>query len=196
MPTGYTDAIADGISFNNFVMNCARAMKSYITMCDAPHDAEIPEKFKPNTWHAEELEEAEVELARLNLLSAIGADNESTIDYRKSLADYEKLIAKGNMLRIKYELMLSKVDAWATPSSDHEPFKRFMQDQIRISIDSDCDMSYFKPPKRLTGEKWLAKHIKALLQDIDYHTKKNDEENERVAGCNLWVKQLRDSLKA
>ena len=50
MPTEYTDAIADGISFNDFMMKCARGMGALIMMSDEPSDAPILEQFEPSDY--------------------------------------------------------------------------------------------------------------------------------------------------
>lgn len=47
MPTGYTDAIKDGISFNQFILSCARAFGALITMRDEP--SSVPEGLARGT---------------------------------------------------------------------------------------------------------------------------------------------------
>ena len=66
MPTGYTDAIKDGITFQQFAMNCARAFGACVTMRDDPSDKPIPERFEPSAWHKERLGDAYAALSELD----------------------------------------------------------------------------------------------------------------------------------
>jgi hypothetical protein len=49
MPTGYTAPIADGMTFEQFALGCARAFGALVTMRDEPSDAPIPERLEPDT---------------------------------------------------------------------------------------------------------------------------------------------------
>lgn len=130
MPTGYTWDIKDEITFEQFIMNCARAFGALVEMRDEPRDKKIPDELKPSDYHNKEL-------------------------------------------------------------SKHQ-----MVEQISISIEFDCDVSYYcDSGKPLTGKEWVAKKIQQLTEDIDYHTKQHKEEIERVAGRNKWLRQLRNSIK-
>ena len=57
MPTGYTLELYDGkdITFEEFVLKCARAFGALINMRDEPRDAPIPERFEPSYYHLKEL---------------------------------------------------------------------------------------------------------------------------------------------
>ena len=61
MPTGYTDLINNGCTFNEFVMGCARAFGATIDMRDEPLGAEIPEKFELSDYHSAKIDEAKRE---------------------------------------------------------------------------------------------------------------------------------------
>lgn len=92
--------------------------------------------------------------------------------------------------------MLTKVQAWQPPSSDHAGFKDFMIEQLTKSIEFDCDLSYHtdNPPQLLTGEQYLGSKIAKSLKSIAYHKKEQLAEEERTEGRNRWIKQLRESL--
>ena len=81
MPTGYTAAIKDGISFNEYALSCARAFGALIMMRDEPADAPIPDEFKPSDYHFKKIEEAKAELARLRAMSP----DEAVSQIRKSI---------------------------------------------------------------------------------------------------------------
>lgn len=65
MPTGYTANVHDGITFEQFVWQCARGMGALVTMRDEPTGAPIPERFEPSDYNAKRLQEAKDELVRL-----------------------------------------------------------------------------------------------------------------------------------
>ena len=55
MPTGYTAKIADGQTFEEFILSCARAFGALVEMRDEPADAPIPEEFKPSAYHTTQI---------------------------------------------------------------------------------------------------------------------------------------------
>jgi hypothetical protein len=194
MPSGYTEAIAKGISFKEFAMSCAKAFGACVSMRDDPADAEIPE-FKPSEYHVAELKRAKAALAKLKRMTAYQASKAAKTDYEEDVRSYERRLAEKKKLRDKYSAMIKKVSVWTPPSSEHLELKKFMLEQLSSSIDFDCDTRYMDKPVKLSGDAWLGAQIKDAYRDIDYHTKEQAEELERVNGRNNWVKLLRESLK-
>lgn len=195
MPTGYTAGIEDGIGFEDFVMGCARGFGALILMRDDPTGTSIPE-FKPSTHNIKALEKARKEKTRLEKLSAYEIQQFADDDYDDKRRSNEASIQKNHELRDKYESMLSKVRLWEPPSEGHVELKRFMVNQIQESIDFDCNTSYYeKEVVRLTPEQWLKEKHENVDWNINYHETENQKEIERVADRNLWVNQLKDSLK-
>lgn len=196
MPTGYTAHIADGITFNEFVMVCARGMGALIMMRDEPMDAPIPERFEPSDYHGKEKVVAEMELNRLRSMTPVETEDAARAEFMEESARHVEAMQKNDDLLQKYEAMLADVRAWQPPTPDHEGMKKFMVEQITGSIDFDCDNGYYREnaPKRLNGSEWLKKKIAAARHDIDYHRKEHDKEVERTESRNAWLKALRDSL--
>lgn len=195
MPTGYTAAIAEGITFKQYALNCARAFGALIMMRDDPADAPIPEKFEPSNWHTERLQEASERLTQLRLMNHSDAESAALAAYGDATREYDKRLAEREVLRKKYEAMLAQVVAWQAPSQDHLEYKAFMEKQIRESIDFDCS-DYGERPRLQSGAEWLSAAIKKAEWDVAYHTKEDAKERERTAGRNQWIKQLRDALPA
>lgn len=196
MPTGYTAAIANGISFRQFAMSCARNFGALISMRDEPSCAEIPEKFEPSPYYAEHLHAATEELKRVEAMSAEELDAAADTEYQKDTEERRKQIAKTLALRGQYQSMLSKVRAWVPPSEDHAGLRSFMIEQIEGSIEFDCSTDYYekRPIKYKTGKAWRDERIQAITKDITYYTKELQKENARVEGRNDWIKKLRNSL--
>lgn len=195
MPTGYTNDIKDGITFEKFILDCARAFGATVTMRDDSKDKPIPDEFEPSDYHLKELSKLKVELENVQNMSVEQAISEGKAEYHKEREYNEQKVKELDELRSKYNSMLLKAEKWKPPTLDHYGLKNFMVKQITESIDFDCNTDYHKKPISLTvGKAWLSNKKQKLLKDIDYHTKQNQEEVERVKGRNKWVKQLRDSI--
>jgi len=196
MPTGYTAVIGDGISFEDFVMRCARAFGACITMRDDPTDKEISE-FKPSPCYKESLDKAKRDLSKVKNTTLEEAEKRAQQKYEKETKDKEEGIQKNIELRSKYQTMLVKVRGWEPPSPDHQELKDFMIKQITNSIEFDCSNEYWlnQKLKLLTGQEWKEQKINRLFKDIIYYNSEWEKEKERVAGRNAWIKALRESLK-
>lgn len=194
MPTGYTYSIGEGISFEKFTINCARAFGALISMRDEPNDAPIPTEIKPSDYHAKELKRANSDLKKYEAMTISKAEKLCQKDYEdelKRIADSELKDAK---LKTDYELMLSKVRNWTPPTPEHEGLKYFMIKQIEDSISCDCNYHREKPKKE-KAEQWLLARKRQAIKDIDYHTKGHLEEVERCAERTKWIQDLVGSLK-
>lgn len=195
MPTGYTAEIADGISFEKFVLRCARAFGALIDMRDDPMDAEIPDEFKPSDYHQKKLETARVELAEAKSITLEDAAVKAEQNYRKELEQHEKYLADKKELKTKYTAMLQLVKEWQPPTPDHAELKNFMVQQITESINFDCNTSYNKPPKLHIAHEWLDQKINECLESVAYHSTELEKEIERCNCRTAWVKALKQSLK-
>jgi hypothetical protein len=196
MPTGYTDCIADDVTFEQFTMRCARAFGALIHMRDDPMGAPIPQTIEPSKWSGIQAEKAEKRLAELQSLSPGDAEREAEIAYQRAVESREESARVRRGLKDKYEAMLAQVEQWTPPSPDHEKLKKFMVEQITESIDFDCDIAwlYRESIVAQAGEEWRAAEIARALRDMEYHTKQQEEENQRAADRTRWVQRLRESL--
>lgn len=198
MPTGYTAKIADGISFREFAMDCARAFGACIEIRDEPGGGEaIPEKFEPSDYHDKRLAEARAERTRIFAMSA--EETEVAAEAAWNAAETRRLerLAGYRALRSRYEAMLADVDAWKPPTIEHAEMRTFMRDQITQSINFDCNESYADTPeKRLTGSEWWGTMLAKADRDIEYHAREAGKERERAASRTKWVANLRASLPA
>jgi len=194
MPTGYTAAIKDGITFRQFALNCARAFGALVTMRDEPNDAPIPESFQPSDYHIKRIAEIEKELNDLRTLTDSEAEARARLEYDEELKRYEKALEEAFELKEKYLDMLKQVKAWQEPTPEHKEYKNFMIKQIEESIDFDCDTEYYTTPKLKSGGVWLSERLAGLVKDLEYHKEKNLKEVERATGRTEWVNALRSSL--
>lgn len=195
MPTGYTHTIEEGIQFNDFVLNCARALGYLVSMRDEPMSKPIPDEIKAESYHLDRLNEAKAKLEALKSLSKVVCVRRAKAEYEKEKASNAGVIANHAVLRLKYKNMLKQVKAWTPPTENHVSLKKFMLEQIETSLELDCnDERYLKPVKQLTGETWKAKQIASAKNDIEYHTKEYAQDVKQAKDATEWIKALKDSL--
>ena len=178
MPTGYTASISEGISFEKFVLRCARAMGALIMMRDEPFDTPIPDKFEPSKYHVKELEKANQRYSFLLHLNVDQIKEYSEKEYQEQLQSWQKCEHDKLELSNKYNEMLAKVVQWIPPTKEHVGFKEFMIKQIRESIEFDC--TPHEAPKQLSSDEWYGTQISNAVWSVQYHTTQNAEEIRRA----------------
>lgn len=196
MPTGYTAAIKDGISFEQYVWSCARGMGALVMMRDEPSGAPIPERFEPSPFYAEKVVTARAELSRLKSLTREQASAEADAAFQRALAAHDKGIAEATELLNKYNTILAKVVEWNPPTADHNGFKAFMLEQLHSSIKFDCGTDYYEknPPERKSTDGWHAIAVAEAERSLAYYEKAQAEEIECTESRNAWLKALRESV--
>lgn len=196
MPTGYTYDLYDGknIEFPDFVMKCARAFGALIEIRDDPMDAAIPDKFEASSYHAEQLEKAEADVARIKTWDDTEADRQAWLAYDRAQREYEESLAKRAAMRERYEAMLVQVKAWTPPTSEHQGLKDFMAKQLEESIDFDCGTDCLTVPERLTGAAYKEQRLHSARRNVSYHTEHGEADKKRAEERTAWVRALRQSL--
>jgi hypothetical protein len=195
MATGYTHDVADGkvTEFPAFALSCARAFGACITMRDDDPAKPIPDEFKPDTWCAKWADEAKGELERLEEMTFAARQAAYRADVAATEAVWEKSEAERKAKRERYESMLAKVEAWTPPSDEHVELKKFMVSQLADSIKFDCSNSWERPVAPTVAQ-WYAEKVKSARKRIADSEDEQRKENERAAGRNRWIRQLRESL--
>ncbi len=197
MPTGYTHAVQDGkiTTLREFALTCARAFGACITMRDDPSDAPIPERFEPHTdYHDRGIAEARAILAELPGLSVAECNQRAQNDFDAALASHTDREVERTRQRTRYEQMVAKVEGWKVPD-DLREMRSFMLDQLRSSIDHDCNIGRYDPaPVLLGGSTWRDKRLEEASRSLAYHTVERQKEIDRTESRNAWLKALRDCL--
>lgn len=196
MPTGYTYPVCDGkiTEFNDFALSCARAFGALIQMRDDPMDAPIPEEIKPETNYYDERIAADMKrMGDIQAMTndeasaaALAAHDEAVASRRKYLADKETEAGRLNA-------MLAKVRAWRPPTLDHAEMKKFMIEQLTMSMPGDYCPAM---PILLDGATWRQTQIDDLAKSVVRNKTEREKEIERARGRTEWVKALRTSLAA
>lgn len=195
MPTGYTSAIKDGITFQEYALGCARAFGALISMREEPSDAPIPDAFEISPYYQQSYDEARKEFEEFSALEYEVVAEKYEEYFAKAVASYEKTKLEKQDLEVKYLRMLADVKEYAVPSYEHREFKKFMEDQIVQSIAWDCDMKYYPVPQRVDVLDWWQDKLLMLKRNVEHASQNLQEEIERVEKRNLWIKQLKESLK-
>lgn len=194
MPTGYTYAVAEGkmIEFSDFALSCARAFGALITMREEPTGADIPEEFTPDTkYHDEHIANDMKRMGQVQDMTLAEADTAALEVHRAALASRAKYLADRDAEAGRLNAMLAKVRAWHPPTPDHVEMKKFMVDQLTISLPGDYAPAI---PALLDGAAWRQQEIDRLADSVVYHRKERSKEIERASGRTEWVKALRRSL--
>lgn len=200
MPTGYTAPIEKGITFKEYAMGCARAFGSLIMMREDPQSAEIPEKFEPSPYYKDEIENESKQLKELLAMDDATATKKAKDAHQEKIEYHTAAIAKNEDLLAKYKSMLTEVEAYESPSPEHDEFKKFMAQQIKESIKFDCGSTYheegIQSAKLMSGTEWKAEEARRLNESITRHKKYYQEELDRTNSRNEWLRKLRESLQA
>lgn len=197
MPSGYTCRIAEGkMSFEEFALDCARAFGALVSMRDEPSDAKIPDKFVPDSYHADRAKDYRRELNRVRDMTDAKAEVEAGKEYHERCVAHTKAIDKARDLHSKYSAMVASVLAWQPPTPEHQGLKDFMLEQLASSIEFDCNTDYYvrNKPKPLSGSEWRAIQIDNLEPSLAYDLKAEEQERLRCHERTAWVRALRDSL--
>jgi hypothetical protein len=193
MANGYTADIADGISFKQFALLCARGFGPLMFMRDLPIDAPIPEQLPVDAYYAEQVVKAEANLAEFLALTPEQLEAKVQEANADSLKYWEESCVRHAALREKYQAMLAQVSAWVPPSAEHVELKDFMRRQIVESMQHDC---WDAPrPEPVSVEEYKAEELEYRQRWLKQMAEGARQEAERNAGRADWVNGLRKSLE-
>lgn len=196
MPTGYTYPVVDGkiTEFPDFALSCARAFGALIMMRDDPMDAPIPDEFEPSTkYYDERLAADKKRLGEIQAMTNADAETAALEAHRSAAASRSKYLADKEVEAERLNAMLAKVRTWSPPTPDHTEMKKFMIDQLTMSLPGDYAPSI---PALLDGATWRQQEIDRLADSIVYSQKEIAKEVERARGRTEWVRALRTSIAA
>lgn len=194
MPTGYTADIEKDITFKEFALHCARAFGVNVLMKDDPPHAPIKEYFA-SEYHLKELERCKKQLELVRKFTKKEIEQENENEYNEKIKRLKGIRNERIKLKAKYEKMRKNVLNWKPPTNDHECLKKFMLEQIDMSIDHDCDDPFkYEDTRMLSPQEWYDNTCKKLINDIDYHEKEYTKEIISINFANTWNKKLIESL--
>ena len=199
MPTGYTAYIEDGTitTAKDFIMLCTRAFGALIDMRDEPLSVPIPKQIEANTKFDERMVQYyKNELAKYESLTPEQIHELNRFDYEKRVASRKKSLEEKINIKKRYEQILSDVESWIPPTSDHVELKNFVINQITMSIPTDEEISYLAKEEVATSDdKWVAMKISTCKEGIDSFENHIKVTIENAKKRNDWLNAVRDSFK-
>lgn len=197
MPTGYTSSIKDDISFEDFVLRCARAFGPCVHQRDS-NASERPKLRTPNEYHKDQLDETKALLETLNKMGGSNRIEYGKSEIQKDIDNFRKNMNEVILLKTKYENMLNSINNWTPPTPEHIELKKFMIDQITQSIKFDCNVSnYIETLDKLSKENPLDRYntnLNRAISDINFFENDCNEELSKVSEANKWILDLYSSL--
>lgn len=193
MPTGYTADVVDGkvTEFKDFALICARAFGALISMRDEPLDRSIPDEIAPSDYYAERLSEDQKRLGDVLAMSNKEAEDAAAEAYAAALKSRTDYLARQEQEAERINSMLVHVRTWTPPTTDHNEMKKFMIEQLTISLPGNYAPAI---PERLDGETWRKREGDRLAEAIVSDKDELAKENKRAADRTAWIRALKSSL--
>ena len=202
MATGYTHDVADGkvTDFNEFALRCSCAMGVAIMMREEPSGPIDIDKCADDSsikYHKKALKKANKKAKKAQKTDAeILAGYDDYVSNGIKMA--EASIAEARKKRKRYDDMLKKVEKWKPPTEEHINFKKFMREQLRNSIDHDCNEKYSHETidtlNSLTRERYLELSREERRDDVKYHTEGLAKAKKNNESRRAWITALLESL--
>lgn len=182
MPTGYTYPVLEGQSFEGFVWHCAQAF-----FHDPPTPLPLTKRwsYEDNSYPKKELGRQQTRLTQLMKITEDewvverNTANQEVIvrdkEYRKTKLEENKLLSQ----------MAKRVEEWEPPTENHAALKAYMLDQLKISMNTHIDDEPYGICKRS-----LSDEIDRTKKEIEYHTTKLNEDEERIEERHAWIQEL------
>ena len=104
----------------------------------------------------------------------------------------------------KLNSMLESAKSWIPPTEDHQPFRRFMIEQIETTIKVDGDPSYHvnkmveikkQMEEGINPKEYREETIQEIKSQISYHETEYQKELVRCKDSNDWMDKFFESIK-
>lgn len=204
MPTGYTVGIVNGEikDFEQYAKLCMRAFGVAIHMKDDSLDKPY-EPIVSSDYYKEELKSAKQSLKIAQDASPEEITKISLKKLTESKKYHKKSIVEAKIRQGRLEAILKDAEKYQPPTKDHEGIKKFMIDQIKQTIDWDCDLKYHKDElakikldiANFNPETARQQMINSAEKDITYYKKEHRLELKRCREANKWAELYLESLK-
>lgn len=204
MPTAYTQGIINGeiTTFQQFATQCMRAFGATIHMRGNDLSAKY-EPRQPEEYHQKEMNSIK---GRIKVLKK--QTDKSLIYVEKKGLESSKKHHVNSIKRIKeqkslLDKIMIDVRKWTPPTSEHKELKKFMDDQIRQTIEFDCNTEYHENALikiesdllNINAKEIRQREIDKCKKDMEYHFRHYQKEVEGCERSNKWVQDLLTSLK-
>ncbi|MGN7324849.1 hypothetical protein ACTHPT_14365 [Bacillus altitudinis] len=194
MPTGYTSEIYHGeaVSPKEYIMKCARAFGATVSMREEPLSTEIPQ-FEPSSFYQNALNTELKTLDRYLNMSLEEAAVEVENQYQTKLLQHNKDVEARKHLLKRYKDTLDAVEQWSPPTKEHCDLKKFAIDQLKRSIEADCE-GFSRTVVKEDPKEYLEVRIDKINENIERYKEMHQEEIDKANKRNEWVNKLKESL--
>jgi len=191
MPTGYTAIIEDGNpTFKEYALGCARAFGALIHMRDDDLSVEIRPRVADTTYEEKRLKEVTADLAALEKMTPEALEVYVADLNRKAIKEWEQRALEKADIQAKYDKMKAQVLAWEPPTPEHQNLKKFMLEQIQISLPYPTSSR----PKPISAREYRTSQTAYMMERIADLVKSIQATKDRAEQSNKWVKDLVESL--
>ena len=200
MATGYTSGVQSGeiTELKDYILRCSRNFGALVHMRDDNINIDIKHR-EINDYYLRKLNETNEEFEKFKKLSDDEIQEIIDKDYEERLKRREENLRNFAEGKQRYLDMLEKVEAWKSPTREHNKLKVFAMEQLSDSLAFDYGDNvkeiYLKEPVKFKIEEYRECSIKGFLKDIEYYSKQYREEIERVSKINKWIDDLINSFE-
>lgn len=196
MPTGYTAPIYEGkeITFEQFMLRCARNFGALINMREESLDTPIPDEFQPSDYYKKRIEELQNKLTSFVRPTREDLESKYQSAYDKAKAEYDEREVRRKAMRNRYADILEKVKNWQPPTDEHKNLKEFAISQLEGSMDYDCHYHEFTFTDK---ESWIEREMnddEHIINILNYYKEEYAKEVKACKERTEWVRQLKASL--
>lgn len=204
MATGYTHKILDGeiTDFKSFALLCTRAFGATIHM----RDDNLSTPYTPRqvgSHHKDSISRIIAEIKELKNMSDDEFEKSVEKVYADSIGYYNKQIESAKANFDVLSKMMEEAKAYEPPTEDHVKYKEFMVEQLRGTIDFDCNISYYiEQIETIKGklesfniDELRTEKLAELESSLEYHKKELQAEIQRVNDSNKWMGDVMKSLE-
>lgn len=193
MPTGYTEKVLHGQSFEAFVMTCA---SSFLDLDPRTREGDVTSEGRLAALG----EEAKTLFALHDKLTAAEREQGAEASYQKNLASWQATHDQWTRDNALYAAMEEKVHAWVPPvglrNRDTKLFlrlKSFMLEQLGCSHE-DLDFHMLAKPQRRAADDWWVFEGDQLRAAVDHYESSVRHLEERRTNETYWLSLLTSSL--
>mgnify|MGYP003116619198 CR=1 FL=1 len=202
MPTGYTAGIIDGTieNFEDYAKLCTRAFMVHLR--EEPFNSEyIPRT--PSDYHVKAINKAKEQLKEVEVLEDSTIIEREKLRLLNSVKYHKEEIEKDKIKKERLNLFLRKAKSFIPPTETHKGIADFLVNQIKETIDFDCNSNYHidelsKVKKQLleiNAEDLRGELRTKATEDLAYHTKEHEAELKRCRESNKWYDDFVEALK-
>lgn len=203
MPTGYTEGILNGTTkdFKEYATMCMRAFGATIHMRDE-NLTKSYEKREPSDYYKKSLDDSIKELDFFYKLTDVEIVEKEKKSLEKCIKNYREYVIERKKNKKRLLIFLKEAYNFEPPTEEHVEFKKFMIEQIKKTIEWDCDYKYYENEILKTEDKinnidpieLRKKNIEYLNEDIIRAKQHYQEEIDRCNLSNNWVTDLTRTL--